>query len=59
MCKVAKVTKKWKHANESCAPLRDGSEKMRLFVKTYTSSVSVHVRKFIALCLQCQSLRIY
>lgn len=33
---VSHVMKKWKAANVSCASLRDGSEKMALFVKTYT-----------------------
>lgn len=31
---VSHVMKKWKAANVSCANLREGSEKMALFVKT-------------------------
>lgn len=32
--RVRKVMKKWKEAKDSWASLRDGSEKMALFVKT-------------------------
>ena len=37
--RVSHVTEKWKAAKVSWASLREGSEKMALFVKTYTLSV--------------------
>jgi hypothetical protein len=35
---VSQVTKKWKEAKVSWASLREGSEKMALFVKTWEIS---------------------